>query len=91
MGTDIHSILAAKAEGRGFESWCGDTFGPGVVTINEPAAGEILPECSHVRASWTVPAMECSRLGEIVAALEHVRATCGVEAENVRYVFGFDS
>ena len=88
---DREEYLAAKAENRGFESWCGAISGPGVVIANEPAADEALPECSHVRAYWTVPAMECSCLGKIIAALEHVRATCGVEAENVRYVFGFDS
>lgn len=83
--------LAAKAEGRGFNSWCGAISGPGIVVASEPAPGGVLPECTHVRAAWTVPAMECSDLGQIVAALEHVRGICGVEAADVRYVFGFDS
>ena len=83
--------LSAKAERRAFNSWCGAISGPGIIITNEPASGGVLPECTHVRAAWTVPAMECSRLGQIVAALEHVREVCSVKAEDVRYVFGFDS
>lgn len=83
--------LAAKTEMREFNLWCGAVSGPGVVIADEPAAGEELPSCTHVRASWTVPAMQCSCLGDIVAALEHVREVCRVKAEDVRYVFGFDS
>lgn len=83
--------LAAKAEDLGFDSWCDAISGPGVVIASEPAPGEALPDCTHVRAAWTVPAMECSWLGEIVTALEHVREVCGVQAEDVRFVFGFDS
>lgn len=83
--------LAAKAENRGYSSWCGGISGPGIVVVDEPVPGEELPECTHVHAAWTQPALSCSCLGEIVAALEHVRATCGVEAEDLRYVFGFDS
>lgn len=83
--------LAAKAEKREFNSWCGMCSGPGIVIADEPAAGEDMLECTHVRASWTVPAMQCSMLGQIVAALEYVRAVCGAETTDVRYVFGFDS
>lgn len=83
--------LAAKAENRDYNSWCGGISGPDIVIADEPAPGENLPECTHVRAAWTVPAMQCSCLDVIVEALEHVRATCGVKAEDVRYVFGFDS
>lgn len=88
---DREEYQAAKVEGRGFNSWCGAISGPGIVIADEPVSGEVMPECTHVRATWTVPAMKCSLIGEIAAALEHVREVCGVQADDVRFVFGFDS
>ena len=40
---------------------------------------------------WEKPALEASWLSEIVAALELVRTRCGVSADDVRFVYGFDS
>ena len=88
---DRSEYIAAKAEGRNYNSWCGGISGPDIVIADEPAPGEDLPECTHVRAIWTVPAMQCSCLGKIVTALVHVREVCNVEAKDVRYVFGYDS
>lgn len=46
--------------------------------------------CGYVDG-WERPALDASRLSEIVAALELVRTRCGVSADDVRFVFGFDN
>ena len=49
------------------------------------------PEPTDIFAEWEKPALEASWLNEIVTALELVRTRCGVSAEDVRFVYGFDS
>lgn len=82
----------AKQEGRGFSSWCGDVHGPRIVKVHEKDLPSYIgPEPTDVFAEWEKPALEASWLNEIVAALELVRTRCGVSADDVRFVYGFDS
>ena len=82
----------AKQEGRSFSGWCGDVHGPSIVKVHEKDLPSYTgPEPTNVFAEWEKPAIEASWLSEIVAALELVRTRCGVSADDVRFVYGFDS
>lgn len=89
---DYAEYQKAKAEGRDFSGWCGDVSGPSIVKVHE----EDLPswegwEPTHVFAEWEKPVLDASWLQEIVVALQTVQSRCGVSAEDVRFVYGFDS
>ena len=89
---DYPEYRQAQQEGRNFSSWCGDVSGPSVVKVyEEDLPSYIGPEPTHIFAEWERPALDASRLSEIVAALELVRTRCGVSADDVRFVYGFDS
>jgi hypothetical protein len=82
----------AKQEGRSFSGWCGNVYGPSIVKVHEKDLPSYVgPEPTDVFAEWEKPALEASWLSEIVAALELVRTRCGVSADDVRFVYGFDS
>ena len=82
----------AKQEGRSFSGWCDDVHGPSIVKVHEKDLPSYVgPEPTYVFAEWEKPALEASWLSEIVAALELVRTRCGVSADDVRFVYGFDS
>lgn len=76
-----------------------DTMGLGDHSRSWATLAELRIFVTDVASKWQArlsgvvgrPAMQCSCLGDIVAALEHVREVCRVKAEDVRYVFGFDS
>ncbi len=89
---DYAEYQKAKAEGRDFSGWCGDVSGPSIVKVHE----KDLPswegwEPTHVFAEWEKPVLDASWLQEIVVALQTVQSRCGVSAEDVRFVYGFDS
>lgn len=89
---DYAEYQKAKAEGRAFSGWCGDVSGPSIVKVHE----KDLPswegrEPTHVFAEWEKPVLDASWLQEIVVALQTVQSRCGVSAEDVRFVYGFDS
>lgn len=89
---DYAEYQKAKAEGRDFSGWCGDVRGPSIVKVHE----KDLPswegwEPTHVFAEWEKPVLDASWLQEIVVALQTVQSRCGVSAEDVRFVYGFDS
>lgn len=89
---DYPEYRQAKQEDRNFSSWCGDVGGPRVVKVyEEDLPSYIGPEPTHIFAGWERPALDASKLSEIVAALELVRTRCGVSADDVRFVFGFDN
>lgn len=87
---NVSEYRAATAEGREFNSWCGMISGLGVVIVAEDQIDSV-KDATHVYAQWLRNAAQHSWLRQIVAALELVASRCNVTADNVRFVYGFDS
>lgn len=77
-----------KTNGTPYDGWCGMVYGPGIVVQDENA---LTPEATHVHTRWPVNAAEASQLPNLIAALQKLATQTGVGADDLRFVFGFDS
>jgi hypothetical protein len=81
--------------GKPYESWCGMISGPGVFVAGRVGVvyeeGGLADFYTHVHTSWPVNAAAKSRLCQIEAALSLVANRASVDADNLRFVYGFDS
>lgn len=79
------------------DSYCVSVYGQNIVTLNEKEYLELCNEDKlpkkeiYVSFSWKEPAAQYSGIPSIIDSLEKYRDQYGVQDEDVRYVFGFDS
>lgn len=88
--------------GTGYETWCGETSGPGIVTlpadvVRASLRGNGLAVADgvrvHVRDSWGVTAAEACEWWHdtLIPAFQRLIAEHGTTPDKVRLVMGFDS
>jgi hypothetical protein len=71
--------------------WCGDISGGDAIVVSDIDYPHF-PTATHVKTSWSVPKMSALYyLPKLTEALRDLQRKYGVEASEVRLVFGFDS
>lgn len=88
---DKETFLALESgELESPRSWCGGVGGARVkqVSLEEARNGA---DFTHVRTSWETDAIDCTNIREYVEELRGLAKKHGVDACDVRMVFGFDS
>lgn len=80
--------------GKPYETWCEMISEPGVFVADRVGVvyqeGGLADFYTLVHTSWPVNAAEQSRLCQIETALSLVANRAGVDADNLRFVYGFD-
>lgn len=93
----LEQFAERERTGVAYDTWIGDTWGPGIVTFtsDEVRAGVTAPLDAriHVRDSWPVTAAEaCGRWHDtLLPAFQRFADEEGVTPNRVRLVMGFDS
>jgi len=89
MARDVY--LKMVKDGIPPQSWSGGIDGRGIKVVDQLDFTEA-SDATHVRCQWPVPAAEALRyLKQVIQELQQIRVNLGVAADDVRFVFGFDS